>query len=187
MHGLELGQQTPSAWKNPFTTSKPTTCLTALSSSSPTEALSRRQLLGALGLLLAGCHVSAAEPVTTPLRKTFSLSEESTFDWDDGLQIHLSGDALFHLEESSGERRLQLIRGETAILSAAPAGLHGALQPRLVVVTRDSEVVPLGSRCVVTCRSGRSTVTVLEGAVQVRKNNSEPMRIVRAGNRWPTG
>lgn len=146
---------------------------------------SRRQLLG--GLALAFTTASATALMADTLAPASAAGAPQTLDWDDGLQIHLSGDALFHLEESSGERRLQLIRGEAAILSAAPAGLHGALQPRLVVATADGEVVPLGSRCVVTCRSGRSTVTVLEGAVQVRKNNSEPMRIVRAGNRWPTG
>src|SRR5690625_1932199 len=144
---------------------------------------SRRQLLGGLALAFTAVPPSSFSLMVGALRS----EKPHTFDWGDGLQIQLSGDALFHLEEHSGERRLQLARGDAAILSAAPAGLHGALQPPLRVVMTDGEVMPLGSRCLVSCRSGRSTVTVWEGTVQMRQGDSGPLHTVRAGDRWPAG
>lgn len=124
---------------------------------------SRRQLLGGVALFLATTATGVAALTRDP---DAAADTARILDWDDGMQIRLSTDSVFRIDESAGERRLHLFRGKGEIITEAPAGLHGALQPRLVVVTAEGEWMPLGGHCTVACGVGGGTFKV--NAVMVR-------------------
>lgn len=155
---------------------------------------SRRQLLGGFSLLLISAATGTAtrqhQAVATllePLNEAQTFGEARKFGWDDGMQVHVSHDAVFRIEESSGERRLCLFSGECTLITEAPAGLHGALQPTLAVVTPDAEIASLGGHCTVIRRSHCSVLEVVSGCVQAQPAGmgmAQRSSIVRGGEHW---
>lgn len=149
-----------------------------------TPCLHRRRLLGALALLASTAATGLAAPGHRPASAASgSAGGDRLLDWDDGMRIRLSPDAVFRLDEGPGERRLHLFFGAGEIATRAPAGLHGALQPQLVVVTPGGELIPLGGRCTVTCGANGATFMVNSGALQARRyGDDQAAMVVRAGD-----
>lgn len=155
----------------------------------PAKGRARRKAIRALAVLLfaggAGLAVHRSAPWRrAPADLSTAAGERRTLDFGDGVRVVLNSGTAINLSEQSGERRLQLVEGEILVATEAPVGLHGVVRPTLVVVTREGEMRPLGTRFAVRHLPDESRLDVFEGAVAVRtRSNDRPSVLVKAGER----
>ncbi|MBV6304075.1 FecR domain-containing protein [Candidimonas humi] len=95
-----------------------------------------------------------------------STGEQRNFTLDDGTRLTLNTDSAVNLRFDANQRNILLVAGEIMI-----ATRHGPGQPDprpLLVETAEGSVRSLGTRFTVRQRTGRTSVAVLESAVEIR-------------------
>jgi transmembrane sensor len=127
----------------------------------------RRALLG-ISLATAGAAaVLIAGTLTLQARDTYAtrVGEQRVVVLSDGSRVRLNTDSQVQVRFRPGERRLILTRGE-AFFEAA----HDASRP-FVVIAGPARVRALGTRFDVRRDAGATSVTLVEGRVQVRRDH----------------
>lgn len=145
----------------------------------------RRQVLRALGL--GGVFVGAGWQVwqRTPLQDLSAdyrsaTGERREVTLADGTQLMLNTSSAVDVHVSSQERRITLRHGEIQVVTAPDR-----YRRPLIVATRFGQLLPIGTRFLVRQDEDSVSLTVLEGAVQMRPVArapvSAPSSLVRAG------
>ncbi|VXA93634.1 FecR domain-containing protein [Pseudomonas sp. 8O] len=150
------------------------------------ERRSRRQLVKALGVLLACGGSGALAWQATPWRdwlaeQRTAVGEQRRLHLDDGSELQLNTDTALNLRFDAHSRTIQLLRGEILVHSATDA----ARRP-LVVYSPHGSVRALGTRFTVRCEDHRTHVGVLQHAVAVTpaKTGVAPQRLEAGQQLW---
>ncbi|EHK67690.1 FecR domain-containing protein [Achromobacter arsenitoxydans] len=161
------------------------TALSSYAASSRPSSAGRRRatrmlLWGgmAVGAGLLASRTSAWRTSMADLRS--GTGERRNFTLDDGTQLTLNTDSAVNVRFDANQRRIQLVAGEIMI-----ATRHGPGQsdPRpLLVATAEGSIRSLGTRFTVRQRADRTSVAVLESAVEIFPwAGSGGARLLRAG------
>lgn len=116
-------------------------------------------------LVGAGVLVSQRMPSPPPLTFATALGERRTEMLDDGSQVVLNTDSAIEVRYSKGRRAIALMRGEAQFDVA-----HDASRP-FVVGIGDDTVTALGTRFQVRREPESTSVTLLEGSVEVARGD----------------
>lgn len=146
--------------------------------------LMRRKSLKILGMMLfaggaaeLGRRTEAWQALSSDYASGVGEIKEVVLD--DGTQLVLNTNSAVDVVYTDNARRIELRFGEIMITTAHDSAVAG--RP-FSVSGRDGEVLALGTRFVVRQREGTSSVSVLEGAVQVRPRHSLAVLRVDAGH-----
>lgn len=109
-----------------------------------------------------------------------STGEQRDFTLDDGTRLTLNTDSAVNLRFDANQRRILLVAGEIMITTRHEPGLA---DPRpLLVTTAEGSIRSLGTRFTVRQRTGRTSVAVLESAVEISPwAESGSARLLQAG------
>ena len=95
-----------------------------------------------------------------------ATGEQRSFALEDGTQLMLNTSSAVNLRFNASERRILLVAGE--IMVATRHGSSSSVDPRpLLVETAEGSIRSLGTRFTVRQRPERTTVAVLESAVEI--------------------
>ncbi|WP_423453755.1 FecR domain-containing protein [Ottowia sp. VDI28] len=162
---------------------------TALSSygasGRPPSAARRRttQVLVWAGLATgAGLLASRTGPWQARMADCRSATgEQRSFALEDGTQIMLNTGSAVNLRFDASERRILLVEGEIMVATRHAPGLAADPRP-LLVETAEGSIRSLGTRFTVRQRSGRTSVAVLESAVEISSRSAlGSTRVLHAG------
>jgi len=110
-----------------------------------------------------------------------ATGEQRSFILEDGTQLMLNTGSAVNLRFDASERRILLVAGE--IMVATRHGPGSSADPRpLRVETAEGSVRSLGTRFIVRQRSERTSVAVLENAVEISSRDAQgSTRVLYAG------
>jgi len=142
----------------------------------------RRQMLGKLALMLSIAPAAWTSwrygPEWTADYRT-STGEQRSLMLADGSAITMNTSTALDVRFDAGQRRLHLLRGEVLIDTAKDE--HIPVRPFLVE-SAEGVMRALGTRFSVQQLDGRTRLTVLEGAVEIRPRDAATASlVVRAG------
>lgn len=121
--------------------------------------------LAACALLVAG-YLQLRPPAAPPVEYATAAGQRETVVLEDGSRLTLNGDTALSVDYGRDARRLTLARGE-AVFEVA----HDARRP-FRVRAGAGEVTALGTRFQVRNQPERVTVSLLEGSVSVRRQDT---------------
>lgn len=139
-----------------------------------TVARGRRKALKALGVLLGVAGAGWLAREETPWREWSAdhrtgVGQRKVVKLADGTTVHLNADSAVNIRYGTGERRIQLVRGEILVRTAPDPLARGAAGSRpFSVDTAEGNARALGTRFAVRQLDGRSHVAVFGGAVELR-------------------
>ena len=153
------------------------------------QGIGRRQALNGLGLfLLAGPAVWLAYrevpwQAWTADQRT-AIGEQRGFTLPDGTRLLINTGSSLNIAFSPRERRIKLLDGEVLITTAKD--LSAAHRP-FIVQTRHGTARALGTRFSVRVGETRSSVAVMEGAVEMLPDHGTQGVILKAGEQSAFG
>lgn len=110
-----------------------------------------------------------------------ATGEQRSFALEDGTQIMLNTGSAVNLRFDASERRILLVEGEIMVATRHAPGLAADPRP-LLVETAEGSIRSLGTRFTVRQRSGRTSVAVLESAVEISSRSAlGSTRVLHAG------
>lgn len=110
------------------------------------------------------------------------VGERAFFTLDDGTVVRMNADSALNIRYTATARTLQLLRGEILITTArdSAATIAGGARP-FSVDTAEGNARALGTHFMVRQLEGRSVVSVLHGAVEIRPAGGVPAVRLDAG------
>lgn len=110
------------------------------------------------------------------------VGQRAVITLDDGTVVHMNAATGINIRYTATARTLQLLRGEILVTTARDdvAGAAGGARP-FSVDTAEGNARALGTRFMVRQLDGRSIVSVLHGAVEVRAAGGAPAVRLDAG------
>src|SRR5690606_14207401 len=151
--------------------------------SSPARRRATRMLLWgglATGAGLLASHTGTWQPTLADCRS--GTGEQRNFTLEDGTRLTLNTDSAVDLRFDTNQRRIVLVAGEIMVATGHGPGLT---DPRpLWVATAEGSIRSLGTRFTVRQHAERTSVAVLESAVEVSPwSGSGSARLLHAGER----
>lgn len=109
-----------------------------------------------------------------------ATGERRSFTLADGSQLDLNTDSAANMRYSATQRRVELIKGELFIATAAE---QPPVQRPFFVETLQGQALALGTRYSVRQRDDRTMVVVEQGAVKLTPRHGSDSLIIQAGQR----
>jgi transmembrane sensor len=105
------------------------------------------------------------------------VGERSVLMLDDGTRVRMNADTALNIHYTATARRLQLVRGEILVTTAHEPVFAGASARPFSVDTAEGYALALGTHFQVRQMEGRSVVSVLDGAVEIRPAGGDAVRL----------
>jgi transmembrane sensor len=133
----------------------------------------RRNTLKTLAILMGVGAAAWLAEEQTPWREWSAdhhtrVGERSVLMLDDGTRVRMNADTALNIRYTATARTLQLLRGEILVTTAHEPVFEGAPARSFSVDTAEGSARALGTHFQVRRLDGRSVVSVLDGAVEVR-------------------
>ncbi|USX25053.1 FecR domain-containing protein [Oxalobacteraceae bacterium OTU3CINTB1] len=133
----------------------------------------RRKTLKTLALLMGVGAAAWMAEEQTPWREWSAdhrtrVGERSVLMLDDGTRVRMNADTALNIRYTGSARTLQLLRGEILVTTAHEPVYEGAAARPFSVDTAEGSALALGTHFQVRRLDGRSVVSVLDGAVEIR-------------------
>jgi transmembrane sensor len=133
----------------------------------------RRKTLKALAILMGVGGATWFAGEETPLREWSAdhrtrVGERLVLMLDDGTRVRMNADTALNIRYTATARTLQLLRGEILVTTAHEPVFEGASARSFSVDTAEGSARALGTHFQVRRLDGRSVVSVLDGAVEIR-------------------
>jgi len=142
----------------------------------------RRNALKTLAILMGlGASAWMAEE-ETPWREWSAdrrtrVGEQAVLMLDDGTRVRMNADTALNIRYTATARTLQLLRGEILVTTAHERVFAGAVARPFSVETEEGYARALGTHFQVRRLDGRSVVSVLDGAVEIRPAGGGAVRL----------
>ncbi|WP_082221533.1 FecR domain-containing protein [Herbaspirillum chlorophenolicum] len=153
----------------------------------PVRGIDRRKALTTLVLLMTAAPAGWLAVQSTPWRAwradyATATGQQRRVTLPDGTQVMLNTASAVDVAFDERQRRLLLRQGEIMVTTARdPQLAEGRPARAFVVETAEGQAMPVGTRFIVRQASGRSVVSVLEGAVELHPRDSGASHLLRAG------